>query len=83
MRALNAKEVPLQAGAFRFAIVAHDINDALQVRGHGVFGNIAGPGLPRRGHTLLTDDRFLTNRTAVIKARQFTEAMGVNGVTAR
>ena len=83
LRALNAKEMPLQTSTFHFTVIAHDIHDALQVRGHGVFGNIAGPCFPGRGHALLTDDGFLTNGTAIIKTSEFTKAMRVNGMTAR
>ena len=67
---------------FCLAIVAHDIDNTLQIRGHGMFRNISGTGFPRGGHTLLADHSLFANGTAVIKARKFAEAMRVDGVSA-
>lgn len=80
-RTLNAQKVPLTSGRFGLTIVAHNIDNPLQVGRHGMFGNIPGPGLPGRRHGLLTDHRLFANRTTVIKAGQFAEAVGVNRVT--
>jgi len=54
----------------------------LQVGGHGVFGNVAGPGLPRRTHGLLTDHGLLADRAPVIEASELPEAMRVYRVSA-
>ena len=48
-----------------------------------MFCYIAGPGFPCGGHGLLTDHRFLANRTAVVEASQLPEAVRMNGVSTR
>ena len=62
-------------------IVAHDVDDALQICGHGMFRNISGPGLPSGSHTLLRDDRLLTDWAAIIKASQLPETVRMDGVS--
>jgi hypothetical protein len=47
-----------------------------------VFGNVARSRFPRGGHALLTDDSLFANGAAVIKAGEFPETVGVNGVSA-
>jgi hypothetical protein len=81
--ALNAQEMPLPPATLGFTIVAHDIYHSLQICGHGVFRNVSGSGFPGCRHALLTHDRLFANRATVIKASQFSEAMGVNCVSAR
>lgn len=44
--------------------------------------NIPRPRFPRRRHTLLTHHGLFANGAAVIKAREFAETVGVNGVAA-
>jgi hypothetical protein len=82
-RALYTEKMPVTPRGFRLAIVAHDIDNPLQIVGHGVFGNVSSSGFPRCGHTLLTDDSLFTNGAAVIKAGKFTKTVGVNCVPAR
>jgi hypothetical protein len=82
-RALDAEKVPLSIGALNFTIVANDIDRALQIGRHGVLHNIPRSRLPGGRHALLRNDRFLANRTAIVKAGQFAKAVGVNGVSAR
>ena len=65
------------------AVIAHDIDHALQISGHGMFGNVSGAGFPSRRHALLTHHRLFANWAAVIKASQFSEAMRMNGMSAR
>jgi len=81
--ALYSKEMPLAIIRLRFAVVAHDINNALQICRHGVFRNIPSSCFPSGCHTLLTHYRLFANGTAIIKAGQFTEAMRMNGMATR
>ena len=67
---------------FDFAIVAHDIHNPLQIRRHGVFRDITSPGFPSSCHRLLTNNSLFTNGATVVKARKFSKAVGVNGVSA-
>ncbi len=81
--ALNPEKVPLSIGRLGLTVIAHDIHRTLEIGWHGVLGNVPGAGFPRGRHALLTDDGLLANGAAIIKASQFAEAMGVNGVPAR
>lgn len=82
MGALNAEKVPLPARALRLAVVAHNINHALQILRHGVLRNVPRAGFPRRRHALLAHDRFLANRAAVVESCEFSKAVRVNRVAA-
>jgi len=65
-----------------FAVVAHNIDNSLQVLRHGLLGNVASASFPCCRHTLLRHDRLFANRTTVVETCKLAEAMGVNGVTA-
>jgi hypothetical protein len=82
-RALDAEKVPLSMCAFDFTIVANDIDRALQIGRHGMFNNVPRSRLPGGRHALLRHDRFLANRTTIVKTGQFAKTVCVNGVTAR
>ena len=82
-RTLDSQKVPLSSMGFGFTVVAHDIDNALEIGRHGMFGNVTGPRLPSSRHGLLTDDRLFANGTAVIKAGEFAKAVRVNGVSTR
>jgi len=64
-------------------VIAHDIDHALQISRHGMFGNVTSPGLPGRRHALLTHHRLFANRATVIKASQFSEAVCMYGMATR
>jgi hypothetical protein len=79
--ALNSQKVPVSIAAFGFTVVAHDIDNPLQVTGHGMLGNIARPGFPSRRHTLLAHNRLFTDWAAIIKACQLSKAVCMNGMS--
>jgi hypothetical protein len=81
-RALNAQKVPFAVVTLGFAVVAHDVDNALQVAGHGMFGNVPGARFPCGGHALLADDRLFANGAAIIKAGKLAKTVCVNGVSA-
>jgi hypothetical protein len=81
--ALDAEKVPLSIGRFGFAIVTHDVHDALQVGRHGVFRNISGTRFPCRCHGLLRYDSLFANWAPIIKAGEFAEAVCMDGVSTR
>jgi hypothetical protein len=81
-RTLNTQEMPVSAWGFHFTVIAHNVNNSLQIGWHGLFCNIARPGLPRSRHGLLRDDSLLANGTAIVKASELAEAMSVNSVAA-
>jgi hypothetical protein len=82
-RALNAQKVPVAIGALGFAIIAHDIDNSLQVGGHWVFRNVSRSCLPSGCHALLADHSLFANGTAIIKARKLSKAVRMNGMSAR
>jgi hypothetical protein len=79
-RALDSQKMPVSSMTFRFAIVAHDIHNTLQISRHGVLSNISGTGFPSSCHTLLTDYRLFANGASIIKASQFSKAVRMNGM---
>ena len=80
-RTLNPQKVPLSSMRFGFTVIAHNVDNALQIGRHGVLGNIPGSGFPGRRHGLLTHHSLFANGTTVVKAGEFTKAMRVNGVS--
>ena len=66
--------------ALRFTIIAHNVDHTLQIRRHGMFRNISRTRFPGGCHTLLRDHRLFANGTTIIKARQFSETMGMDGM---
>ena len=80
--ALHTEKVPVPVSALCLAIVAHDIHHPLQVRRHGLFGNVTRTGLPRCCHALLGHDSLFANGAPVVKAGELAEAVGVNGMAA-
>lgn len=75
--------MPLLSVTLGFTIIAHDINDPLQVGRHGMLRNVPGSRLPRRRHALLTHDSLFANGTTIVKAGQFTKAVRMNGMSTR
>ena len=78
---LNPKKVPLAPKRLCFTIITHDINHALQICWHGMLSDVSGASFPCSSHALLTDNCFLADWTSIIKARQLSKAMSVNGVS--
>lgn len=74
--------MPVPSVALGLTIVAHNIDDPLQVGRHGMFRNVSRPGLPGCRHGLLGNDCLFANGAAIIKSSQFAEAVGMNGVAA-
>ena len=81
--ALDAKKVPLQIVCFRFTVITHNIDRSLQIRRHGVFGNVPRSRFPGSGHTLLADNRLFANGASIVKAGKFSEAVRVDSMAAR
>lgn len=82
-RTLDPQEVPLAAVRFRFTVIAHDIHNTLQIRWHGVFGDITCPGFPRSCHGLLAHNRLFANGATVVEACKLSKAVGMDGMSAR
>lgn len=81
-RALNTKKVPVSSMTLCFAIVAHDIDDTLQVGRHWLLRNITSTSFPCCRHALGRHDSFLADWTTIIKAGKLTETMRMNRMTA-
>jgi hypothetical protein len=79
LRALYSKKMPVATATLGFTIVAHDVDDTFEIRGHGLFGNVSRASFPGCRHALLAHHRLLANGTAVVKASQLTKAMSMNG----
>ena len=82
MGTLDAQKVPVAILAARLAVVAHDVDDAGQIGGHGLHLDVPRAGGPRGRHGLLADDGLLAYGAAVVEAGELAEAVGVDGVAA-
>ncbi len=76
--ALDPQKVPILCMALSFAIVAHNVDHALQIGGHGMLRNVSRPGLPGGRHGLLRNNRLFANGAAVVETCEFAKAVGVN-----
>lgn len=66
--ALHADEMPLPVGAPGTTVVAHDVNDALQIRRHLERGNVLGPRFPEHclAHEILYERVLFSIRHRLI-----------------
>lgn len=83
IRALDPQEVPIASVALCFTVIAHDVDDTLEVAGHWMLSNISSTSLPSCRHRLLRHNCLLANWTAIIEAGELAEAMSMNGMSAR
>jgi hypothetical protein len=74
--------MPVSSWRLDLTIIAHDIDHSLQIRRHGLFGNVPRSGLPGSRHGLLRNNSLLADGAAIIEASKLAEAMSVDGMTA-
>jgi hypothetical protein len=79
---LDTQEMPVSSWRLDLTIIAHDIDHSLQIRRHGLFGNVPRSGLPGSRHGLLRNNSLLADGAAIIEASKLAEAMSVDGMTA-
>lgn len=73
--------MPVSSWRLDLTIIAHDIHHSLQVRWHGLFGNVPCSGLPGCCHGLLRNYSLLADGAAIIEASKLAETMCVDGMT--